>query len=281
METHHLARLSMLGFACQGLIGPILLSLWGFDGLGTAFLVAAASWPVQCLLIRPLMDDGLYPHWTRASFLGAVGGIAILVIFGQSNVLLRPLAWHALILSVFHYTEYLATALTNPANLSTDSFLLNHSTAYHVAAVASWVEFFLELWLLPYLKMLLLPRTIGLAIVGAGEVLRKAAMVHAGVSFNHLVQSEKRQDHVLVTSGAYGLVRHPSYLGWFLWSMGTQVVLCNPICLIGYAVVSWRFFAERIHAEEYSLLQFFGREYKDYKAKVPFSGIPFVRGYDM
>ena len=32
-------------------------------------------------------------------------------------------------------------------------------------------------------------------------------------------------DHQLVTSGVYGYCRHPSYAGWFLWSVGTQVGL--------------------------------------------------------
>lgn len=41
-------------------------------------------------------------------------------------------------------------------------------------------------------------------------------------------------------------VRHPSYLGFFIWSIGTQVLLVNPICTVGYAIVTWRYFAQRI-----------------------------------
>lgn len=84
----------------------------------------------------------------------------------------------------------------------------------------------------------------GCAICIAGEVLRKTAMLNAGTNFNHLVcihisillshilifhiyfskvQYEKAEDHVLVTSGVYSLFRHPSYVGWFYWSIGTQV----------------------------------------------------------
>ena len=82
----------------------------------------------------------------------------------------------------------------------------------------------------------------------------------------------------MVTSGVFSYVRHPSYVGWFLWSLGTQIVLLNPICLILYGVVSWLFFNERIYIEEHSLLRFFGDDYSDYQKKVP-SGIPFVRGF--
>jgi protein-S-isoprenylcysteine O-methyltransferase len=63
-------------------------------------------------------------------------------------------------MSLFHFGEYFATALTNPSNLSVDSFLLNHGLEYTLAAVASWTEFFLELWLFPKLKNIL-PMTLG------------------------------------------------------------------------------------------------------------------------
>lgn len=56
-----------------------------------------------------------------------------------------------------------------------------------------------------------------------------------------------------------------------------QVLLCNPICMVGYALVSWRFFRERIEEEEITLIHFFGEEYLEYKRKVP-SGLPFIRG---
>lgn len=47
-------------------------------------------------------------------------------------------------LSFFHYSEYLVTAIINPHSLSLDSFLLNHSVEYTLAAVSSWVEFTVE-----------------------------------------------------------------------------------------------------------------------------------------
>jgi protein-S-isoprenylcysteine O-methyltransferase len=53
------------------------------------------------------------------------------------------------VMSIFHYSEFLVTALMNARTLTLDSFLLNHSREYKIAAVASWVEFMLERWLLP------------------------------------------------------------------------------------------------------------------------------------
>lgn len=31
------------------------------------------------------------------------------------------------------------------------------------------------------------------------------------------------------------LVRHPGYMGWFIWSLATQLLLVNPICGLAYA----------------------------------------------
>ena len=75
----------------------------------------------------------------------------------------------------------------------------------------------------PELKQLSYFSLLGLLMVMCGECLRKAAMLTAGSNFNHIVQNEKAQSHVLVTDGVYSMFRHPSYVGWFYWSIGTQV----------------------------------------------------------
>ena len=73
------------------------------------------------------------------------------------------------------------------------------------------------------LKQITWLSTTGLLMVVFGECLRKAAMFTAASNFNHVVQSEKSDTHTLVTSGVYAWFRHPSYVGWFYWSIGTQV----------------------------------------------------------
>ncbi|PWA24240.1 hypothetical protein CCH79_00017905 [Gambusia affinis] len=180
-------------------------------------------------------------------------------------------------LSFFHYSEYLVTAVINPRSLSLDSFLLNHSLEYTLAAVSSWLEFTVEKLTVPELKHLNWLSLVGLVMVLCGEGLRKAAMLTAGSNFNHIVQNEKAHSHVLVTSGVYAYFRHPSYVGWFYWSIGTQVMLCNPVCILGYTIASWRFFRERIEEEELSLIHFFAEDYVEYKRKVH-TGLPFISG---
>jgi len=61
----------------------------------------------------------------------------------------RVLGWYMCFMSFFHYSEFLMIALTNPRTLSLDSFILNHSVEYGVAAVASWTEFMIERWYCP------------------------------------------------------------------------------------------------------------------------------------
>ena len=113
-------------------------------------------------------------------------------------------------------------------------------------------------------------------VVVLGQALRTTAMWQAGSNFTHMVSTRKARGHVLVTEGVYRYSRHPSYCGWYWWCVGTQVLLCNPVCAAGYAWVSWRFFDGRVRREEAMLLQFFGNDYAEYRERTPV-GIPFIR----
>lgn len=213
----------------------------------------------------------------RSALLGFICGTGFYFSFSSDYYNLRSVGWYLCALSFFHFSEYIMTALYNADKLSIDSFLLNHSKEYKLAAVASWIEFLIELFLFPALKTKLLVSFLGLVMVVFGETLRKVAMMTAKSNFTHLVQFKKRENHVLVTSGIYGWCRHPAYVGWFWWSIGTQLILCNPICFICYLAASWKFFKERIWDEEASLLSFFGEEYINYQRRVG-TGLPFING---
>lgn len=162
----------------------------------------------------------------RALFLGYIFGIGILVSITAS------LSWQTFgiymaVLATFHYSEFLAIAWANPATLSIDSFILNHSIIYGVAASISWLEFLVERYYFHNMKLLSSISYFGLTLCITGEILRKLAMCTAKHNFNHYVQSEKSDNHELVTHGVYSLCRHPSYVGWFYWSVGTQVKIKN------------------------------------------------------
>eukprot|EP00096_Caligus_rogercresseyi_P014229 TRINITY_DN6727_c0_g1_i1.p1 TRINITY_DN6727_c0_g1~~TRINITY_DN6727_c0_g1_i1.p1 ORF type:complete len:278 (+),score=45.81 TRINITY_DN6727_c0_g1_i1:39-872(+) len=183
---------------------------------------------------------------------------------------------YLIFLSLFHYSEFLVTAISNPKNLSKDSYLINHGKEYGLALLLSWVEYFTEHYC--FGKTFGVLSGLGVLLCLLGDGIRKTAMLQAGASFNHIVQSDRKGDHILITEGLYSLSRHPSYVGWFIWSAGTQVILLNPICFVVYVLVTWSFFNERIYYEEYTLLNLFGEPYRKYMERVPV-GIPFIKGY--
>ncbi|XP_061829306.1 protein-S-isoprenylcysteine O-methyltransferase [Nerophis lumbriciformis] len=250
---------------------------WVFDYLTETPGKIAISLHVAIVngVLLVLYRGPLYKVAVRACFLGVTFGCGLIISCTETTW--THFGWYMCSLAFFHYSEYLVTAIINPRSLSLDSFLLNHSVEYTLAAVCSWLEFTLEMLTFPALKQLTWLSVAGLFMVLCGEALRKSAMLTAGSNFNHIVQNEKAHSHVLVTSGVYAFFRHPSYVGWFYWSVGTQVLLCNPICTLGYTIASWRFFRERIEEEEISLINFFAEDYVEYKKRVP-TGLPFISG---
>lgn len=196
------------------------------------------------------------------------------------------------------------------------AFLLQNGWNYHAAHLGGIVEFLLEASFFPNIKLasrssspayLALSLYSGLLLLLLGQLLRSHSMISAAGNFSHQVAHKKRDDHVLVKSGVYAWVRHPSYTGFFTWAAATQLVLCNPVGVVVFLGVLWHFFNQRIKcesqltdskngsegikrlltrsalclllapaAEEASLVAFFGKDYEEYRRKVP-SGIPFVR----
>lgn len=217
-------------------------------------------------------------YW-RAGFLANMFLMGWMIAVNNTSSVWFSFGVYMMVLTFFHTSEFVFTALYNHRDVSTDSFLLNHSTEYSLAAVVSWCEFLIEAFVCPAaLKTHWSTLCVGIVLVTLGEFFRKLAMYTAGRSFNHYVQEERQADHVLVTRGVYSFVRHPSYLGWFMWSVGTQVLLANPLCLIAYTIAAWKFFKSRIVYEEFYLIKFFGRQYVEYQKRVP-SGVPFVKGF--
>ncbi|XP_057778136.1 protein-S-isoprenylcysteine O-methyltransferase A-like isoform X2 [Salvia miltiorrhiza] len=175
----------------------------------------------------------------------------------------------------FHGSEYLLALFFHGKNSVTlESLLISKS--YVLAMVGSLVEYLVEIYFFPEMKEHWLISNTGLALVVVGEILRKLSIITAGRSFTHLIRRSREEDHVLVTHGVYSYIRHPSYCGFFIWSVGTQIMLCNPLCTVGFTVVVWRFFQQRILYEEYFLRQIFGSHYVEY-ARLTASGIPFVK----
>lgn len=187
----------------------------------------------------------------------------------------RQLSQMFLAVIFFHSSEYLlAIASHGRSNVTLGSLLISKS--YLFAMLFSLLEYVVEILLVPELKEHWWISYSGLAMVVIGEVIRKMAIITAGNAFTHLIRTHRDDRHELVTHGIYRFVRHPGYTGFFIWSVGTQIMLCNPLSTIGFALVVWRFFYQRIPYEEYFLRRFFGVQYDEYARQVP-SGVPFVK----
>ena len=101
----------------------------------------------------------------RSALLSCVFASGILFNIDQRYVNWRYLGWYLCALSFFHFSEYIMTALYNADKLSVDSFLLNHSFEYKIAAVASWLEFMIEFYLFPVIKAQFVICFVGLCMV--------------------------------------------------------------------------------------------------------------------
>lgn len=270
------AKLSLKSFLA-GAFAALLVVLYSANyNFLILFTILVLYAVLTNLTIKILYEKYLYDIAVRGLGLGLFFSFSWILI--TSNYSFQLFGWYCVALAFFHWSEYFTTACYNPKTLSIHSYLLDHSTEYHIAAVGSLCEFAIEWYFFPEYKQPNFISVIGAIIVIGGEFLRKLAMITAATNFNHYVQYTKAEGHQLVTDGIYSWFRHPSYVGWFYWSLGTQLMICNPICLVGYVFVSWRFFKNRICEEEITLLHFFGEEYATYQENVP-TGLPFISGY--
>ncbi|OTA95832.1 hypothetical protein M434DRAFT_393480 [Hypoxylon sp. CO27-5] len=210
----------------------------------------------------------------------SVVSVVLILVFTSSPLWRLPFFIAAL--STFHFLEFWTTAKYNTPVANIGSFLLTANwPAYAIAHTAAMVEcLFTHLvfpnrsWAPFYSGHIIL--LLGFVFVFIGQFVRSAAMIQAGQSFNHTIQHHKKDSHALVTTGLYSFLRHPAYFGFFYWGIGTQMVLGNPICFIGYTIVLWQFFSKRVRHEEALLIRFFGEDYINYKKRVgtlmPFIG---------
>ncbi|KAJ1980213.1 farnesyl cysteine-carboxyl methyltransferase [Dimargaris xerosporica] len=182
---------------------------------------------------------------------------------------LEPFGLVLVVVPLYHFLEYMSTALYNPIHLEYGSFMLSPDPngRFAQALAVSVVEFFIEAYVWPSLKAQLVLRILGIGCIVMGQAFRTLAMVTAKMSFNHYVARFKTREHTLITHGVYRLVRHPAYFGFFIWAIGLQLVLANPLSLVVYTGVLGYFFYDRIQYEEQGLMRFFGADYVAYRQR--------------
>ncbi|MGC2785948.1 MAG: isoprenylcysteine carboxylmethyltransferase family protein [Roseiarcus sp.] len=107
-------------------------------------------------------------------------------------------------------------------------------------------------------------RWLGVVLYTIGGVLRIAPVFILGRRFSGLVAIQP--EHRLVTSGLYGIIRHPSYLGLFVLSLGWALAFRSGVGVI-LAVLNLVVVLARIESEERLLGETFGAEYDAYRTR--------------
>lgn len=133
--------------------------------------------------------------------------------------------------------------------------------------------FVLPLIITPFLsviafKKILFVKVIGLIVSFGGVIFILFSFIKIGV-----VPSISKSN--LITTGMYGIVRHPIYTGTLLLFLGFILFNSSIISLV-YFPFSILLYCVMTIFEERDLEKTFGDEYKKYKHNVKFRLIPFI-----
>jgi len=107
-------------------------------------------------------------------------------------------------------------------------------------------------------------RWLGVVLFVAGGVLRIGPVFVLGHRFSGLVAIQP--GHTLVTTGAYGVIRHPSYLGLLVNSLGWAFAFRSGVGVL-LTVLTIPPLIARIRSEEALLHTQFGAEYDAYRGR--------------
>jgi len=107
-------------------------------------------------------------------------------------------------------------------------------------------------------------RWLGVILSIAGGVLRTWAIFVLGRRFSGLVAIQP--EHTLATTGLYGVLRHPAYLGFMVGSLGWAVAFRSMVGIL-LAILTIPLILARMQAEERLLREKFGADYDAYRAR--------------
>ncbi len=106
-------------------------------------------------------------------------------------------------------------------------------------------------------------RWLGVVLFAGGGALRMWPVFVLARRFSGLVAIQP--GHTLVTSGVYGFIRHPSYLGLLVNSLGWALAFRSGVGML-LTTLHIPPLVARIRAEERLLCSYFGDEYEVYRS---------------
>jgi protein-S-isoprenylcysteine O-methyltransferase Ste14 len=113
---------------------------------------------------------------------------------------------------------------------------------------------------------------IGVALLVVGLAFTAAARWHLGGNWSGTVTV--KQDHELIRTGPYGLVRHPIYTGLLIGFIGSAISLGEVRGVMAVTLVIVAFLI-KIRLEERWMTESFGEAYRRYRTEVK-ALIPYV-----
>lgn len=192
-----------------------------------------------------------------------------------------PLIVYGIVLQIYFILEFTNSYLYQTNTVTSKSFLIygnrGNKEFWFMQLLTIWeylsVRFILKFIPFSPVNYLGFP---GLILITTGLLIRHLAMKKCGLSFSHYLAKTKQAHHKLVTTGVYKYVRHPSYLGFFLFSIGIQLWLSNYLNLMVDVYILYQFFTIRIEHEEKLLIEFYQDDYLKYQ-QMTYTLIPFIK----
>jgi protein-S-isoprenylcysteine O-methyltransferase Ste14 len=141
--------------------------------------------------------------------------------------------------------------------------------AVWVVGAAWWLLLSRGLWRGPlawrFLPLTPLGAYIGLAVTTTGLAFSIWARFYLGRNWSAFITV--KEDHKLVRSGPYAIVRHPIYSGFMLATLGTAIAYGQVAGLISVALIvgAWGY---KSRLEETAMTEQFGQEYERYRREV-------------
>ena len=149
-----------------------------------------------------------------------------------------------------------AAAAGSPDASSTRVIMIGMWVATLIAFPLAWVPA-LRVHVVPPLAVF----AAGVAFLVAGSLLRRYCWRLLGASFTGDVRA--RADQPIVTTGAYALLRHPSYTAGVLMNAGIGLALGSWGSTAVLVLVSLAVYSYRMAVEERALLAAVGEPYRD------------------
>jgi protein-S-isoprenylcysteine O-methyltransferase Ste14 len=115
----------------------------------------------------------------------------------------------------------------------------------------------------------------GALITAAGLGFAIWARVYLGRNWSGTVTI--KQDHELIVSGPYAIVRHPIYTGLLLAMIGTAMARGQWRGLFA-VLIAWAALWRKLRVEERWMTERFGQKYEVYRRRVP-ALLPFAGGH--